>query len=242
MLVNCSTDKSVKSRSFPAVLFRTKGVLILSPLTARAADLASAKLRGGALVTVGGAGGSEQVDVDGTGGTASRGAGRGRYSPWEFIAARVSRVLVRWSCYGSVGAVPHQDDDEPLFNIEIRHLYSACNPAFVSLIPWRGKMWFSSITRGTWPLVGHGPYREVAAVRPSRRESPSGATRSRGRFRRYGTSCDEQRRSISRRRRLYAERGEHQSTPAQRATDSQFALYHDRSALEASVRQVGSLD
>jgi hypothetical protein len=41
------------------------GVLILSPLIARAADLASAKLRGGALVTVGGAGGSEQVDVDG---------------------------------------------------------------------------------------------------------------------------------------------------------------------------------
>ena len=107
MLVNCSTDKSAKSRSFPAVLFRTKGVLIRSPLIARAADLASAKLRGGALVGAAGRS-SEEVDVDGTGGTASRGAGRGRYSPWEFIAATVARGLVCLSCYGGVGAVPQR--------------------------------------------------------------------------------------------------------------------------------------
>lgn len=101
MLVNWSTDKSVKSRSFPAVLFRTKGVLIRSPLIARAADLASAKLRGGALVVAAGRS-SEEVAVEGTGGTASRGAGRGRYSPWEFIAASVSSssrpFVVLWQC------------------------------------------------------------------------------------------------------------------------------------------------
>lgn len=104
MLVNWSTERSVKSRSFPAVLFRTKGVLIRSPLIARAADLASAKLRGGALVVAGGAAGrsSEEVDVDGIEGTVSRGAGRGKYSPWEFIAASVARVsrpiVVLWQC------------------------------------------------------------------------------------------------------------------------------------------------